>query len=70
MITCVFNGQPLRSILRGDPFTMGPNTSDPWHMHNLRQGHTSATIEDISSSQDGGWIAMGGGTVLLMSLSS
>jgi len=63
-VTRVFNIRPLSSVSRCDLVpcdvgSTGPNVSDPWHVYNLRRGHTSATIEDISVSQDGRWIAMG-----------
>lgn len=33
--------------------------SDPWHMYDLRRGHTSAVIEGVGGSEDGRWVAVG-----------
>lgn len=33
--------------------------SEPWHIYNLRRGHTHAVVEGVSISQDGRWAAVG-----------
>ncbi|KAH7923186.1 hypothetical protein BV22DRAFT_1015894 [Leucogyrophana mollusca] len=60
------DGQVIRMFqIRPSPTaliqTLGGAVGDnvPWHIYNLRRGHTSAVIEGVELSPDGRWAAVG-----------
>ncbi|KAI5985542.1 hypothetical protein EDD15DRAFT_2374145 [Pisolithus albus] len=44
-----------------DPSSLTAGDSAPWHIYNLRRGHTPSVIEGIDISPDGRWAAIGSG---------
>lgn len=44
-----------------DPSSLTTGDSAPWHIYNLRRGHTPGVIEGIDISPDGRWVAIGSG---------